>query len=436
MQFNTKNSENENKSVENGAARPQALDIDRFAQRVTAMQERVFHLLDLKSSEFAEVDFVPSASKELGLAVEELQVAIEELQHQNQALAIAAASNGTERDYYRELFESAPIAYLLTDLNGTIQESNRAAAKLLNVPARFLPGKPLSIFVSETYRQYFRVEMTRQQQLLVAAVEDAESSSASRSQALELCLQPRDREAFDAICRVTLLRNAANKPTALAWLLKAVTKPKTMVTPEHTQPIWHQLDIPALVSNYPIHSYNRDELTLLDNQNIWLVTDGLVKLTTLTEYNEEVLIGLVGPGMPLGTCLTPFALYEATAFSSVQMVAISLDELSHSPHLAQNLFLAACRRLQQTEKFIVATRQRRVSDRLYQMFQLLSVEIGQVTPQGIRLPIPLTHEDLAALCGSDRLSISRLLKRLQQQGQISIEQGYYVVCQSSKPQES
>jgi PAS domain S-box-containing protein len=45
------------------------------------------------------------------------------------------------------LFEFVPDAYWLTDINGTIQEANRAAGSLLNISPRFLIGKPLSVFV-------------------------------------------------------------------------------------------------------------------------------------------------------------------------------------------------------------------------------------------------------------------------------------------------
>src|SRR4029453_10093138 len=49
-----------------------------------------------------------------------------------------------ERHRYQELFESAPVAYLVTDPLARIHEVNRAAAALLGMEQRFLAGKRLA----------------------------------------------------------------------------------------------------------------------------------------------------------------------------------------------------------------------------------------------------------------------------------------------------
>lgn len=67
------------------------------------------------------------ALEEMALAFEELRVAQEELRVQNEALAEAEALAVAERDRYRDLFEFAPNAYLVTDAEGTVRELNRAA---------------------------------------------------------------------------------------------------------------------------------------------------------------------------------------------------------------------------------------------------------------------------------------------------------------------
>ncbi|WP_199318489.1 PAS domain-containing protein [Leptolyngbya sp. FACHB-541] len=51
--------------------------------------------------------------------------------------------------HYRDLFRSCPIAYLVTGADGVILEANEAIAKLLNVPERYLVGRPLALYVAE-----------------------------------------------------------------------------------------------------------------------------------------------------------------------------------------------------------------------------------------------------------------------------------------------
>ncbi len=56
---------------------------------------------------------------------------------------------------YRELFDFAPDAYLITDPLGLILEGNHAAAALLGTPKPFLAGKPLLFYVAESDHRDF-----------------------------------------------------------------------------------------------------------------------------------------------------------------------------------------------------------------------------------------------------------------------------------------
>lgn len=106
--------------------------------------------------------------EEIGAALEDLHVMYEQMQtsldvaevvekellQQNQELA--------ERyHYYHDLFQSLPIAYLTTNANGLILAANEAIAQLLNVPQRYLVGKPLILFVAPRDRLAFRTKLNR-----------------------------------------------------------------------------------------------------------------------------------------------------------------------------------------------------------------------------------------------------------------------------------
>ncbi|HKU44435.1 MAG TPA: PAS domain-containing sensor histidine kinase [Polyangiales bacterium] len=96
------------------------------------------------------------ALQELDVAHEELRVVEEELHSQAEALNTAYSTLEVERQRYRELFESAPAAYLVTDADGVVVEANRCASQLLGIPGRFLVGKPLATFIGEEDRGWIR----------------------------------------------------------------------------------------------------------------------------------------------------------------------------------------------------------------------------------------------------------------------------------------
>jgi PAS domain S-box-containing protein len=62
---------------------------------------------------------------------------------------------------YHELFDYAPDAYLVTDLQAVIQEANHAAAILFDTRKEFLVNKPLVFYVAEADQRAFAANLTR-----------------------------------------------------------------------------------------------------------------------------------------------------------------------------------------------------------------------------------------------------------------------------------
>nr|MBC8333503.1 GAF domain-containing protein [Anaerolineae bacterium] len=84
-----------------------------------------------------------------------------ELEAQNEELISARAMIEAEHRRYQELFEQAPDAYLVTSLEGVIQEANHAALALFQVSHKKLIGKPLAVFIAEAGRREFRAQVNR-----------------------------------------------------------------------------------------------------------------------------------------------------------------------------------------------------------------------------------------------------------------------------------
>jgi two-component system cell cycle sensor histidine kinase/response regulator CckA len=180
------------------------VNAEDFARRLEDMRRNVEAIRGTS-------DASSGAFEELLVAVEELRVAEEELRQQNDDLTVAHAAVAEERRRYQHLFQYAPDAYLLTDLNGIIREANHSAANLLGVQPRFLVGKTLVSFVAVEDRPRLRGEIGRWQ-----------SEPAAKS--IELRLQPRGSPTFDASLTLSVARGGPrDKAFGFRWLVRDIS---------------------------------------------------------------------------------------------------------------------------------------------------------------------------------------------------------------------
>lgn len=151
--------------------------------------------------------------EDLRNALEELHVAEEELREQNEELVTAHAAIVMERQRYQELFEFAPDSYLITDPYGRIQEVNRAAVTLFNIPKQYLIGKLLITLVPEESRQSFRSLLNQIPTL-------------QRVQEWEMRFRSKPSDRFEAAITVEVVRDAEGRMISLRWLLRDITARK------------------------------------------------------------------------------------------------------------------------------------------------------------------------------------------------------------------
>jgi len=86
------------------------------------------------------------------------------------------------------------------------------------------------------------------------------------------------------------------------------------------------------------------------------------------------------------------------------------------PAVAEAVGARHARRAQALARRLAVAQLPAITDRLLLMFCELAMRWGKVTPDGIRLPVPLTHSTLAALVGARRPSVTTALGILSGQG--------------------
>lgn len=156
-------------------------------------------------------------------------------------------------------------------------------------------------------------------------------------------------------------------------------------------------------------------------KNVWLVVRGMVKLTALTINGDEMLLGLAGPNEPFGDPLSNVEAYEATAICHTDLLCLSCDEIAREPHLAIALLQGMGARYRQSESMLALLGLRRVEDRVRGFLELLANDYGQPCEQGLRLDIRLTHQELASALSTTRVTVTRVLGVLREEGWLHID---------------
>lgn len=389
------------------------LNIDVFAKKVSDIHQHLAGLYEtIDQTSLLETALLPTTFVELGVASEELTVVSEELRQQNQELIEARQALESERDKYQSLFDLSPDAYLITDPEGVILEANQVAADLFNVSQRFLAGKPLVNFVPQAERRQFRSEFLKLYR-------------AERAWEWATQVQPRNGQSCDIAVKVSINRNASGQTVSLSWLLRDMTERNRAASV--LQKKNYEADV-----EFPAHLYTKGEVIPVKPQTIWLVQKGLVKLSTFSEQGEEILIGLIGSSMPFGPDLTSLSTYQAVVLSEeAQLVSLNLMDMTTSPELCQTFMAHLNQRLQQTEALLAISGQRRVQDRLRHLLLMLKREVGRPGLDGTRISVRLTHEDLANACCTTRVTVTRLLGKLQRQNKIGFDLKHHLIIRES-----
>jgi PAS domain S-box-containing protein len=387
-------------------------EIDKFVLRTETMYKRWSDLLySSTNASPAKPEVLPQALMELGSASQTLQLATEELCVQNQELSEARDLLEIERQRYKDLFDFAPDGYIVTDLNGKIQEVNFAASQIFCISQQHLVGKVIINFVVLDDRHKLRCRIANLPRL-------------QKVGEIILSCQKRTGELFHAAFTVGTIFNRQGQIIGLRWLIRDITeRNKTEFSSENTE-----LD---LSKNRPLYRYCKREIIPSQNDVIWYVNRGLLKLSTPCEAGTEVLVGLVAEGMVFGACLTAQQIYQVTAISDVELVPVMQTEIAASQALSHALLPKIKQRLQQTEFFLVISGRRKVEDRFCHLLEYLKQDFGQQTPAGTRITIRFTHEELASACCTTRVTITRLIRHLQQKGVISFDAKKHIIVHSS-----
>jgi len=154
---------------------------------------------------------------------------------------------------------------------------------------------------------------------------------------------------------------------------------------------------------------------------LYLVHQGAVRLLSFApEGAQPVFLGIWRAGQPFTVVGHPqFKIQVYAQLDNTGVIWLYWRELQQYPDLYQQILEQFHQRHQSQLINLSLLGQKSTLQRLLHFLALLCQEVGEISPEGYCLPFPLTHSQIAQAIAASRVTVTRLLSRLQKQGVVS-----------------
>ena len=156
------------------------------------------------------------------------------------------------------------------------------------------------------------------------------------------------------------------------------------------------------------------------NQSLYFIERGSVRVTRPSPDGRAfVILALLGPGDLLGELSRTEDTHDSSAetIEDCRIYQLSRRDFEglvrENPGFALGLIQVLSHRLKHAQSRIEDLVFRQVPSRIAKLFINLADNHGKVTPAGIILDLPLTHQEIADIVGSSRVTVTQVLNRFR-----------------------
>ena len=165
-------------------------------------------------------------------------------------------------------------------------------------------------------------------------------------------------------------------------------------------------------------------------ERVYLLKRGAVRLSRVYETGEEITVALLRENSLFGvlsllTGQKSDRFYHAIAFTRVDLISAPATSVRQAiekdARVALLLLQGLSSRILQTETMIETLTHRDMSSRLVSFLLVLCRDFGMPGTRGITIDLKLSHQAIAEAIGSTRVTITRLLGDLRNDGLVEID---------------
>jgi len=171
--------------------------------------------------------------------------------------------------------------------------------------------------------------------------------------------------------------------------------------------------------------FTRKEVIPPNHNLLWRIDRGVVRTLTWDEDGTFITLGYWGAGDLIGYPLSKINPYQIECLTSVEAIAIP----QHLWHQYTNDLLT---HIQYSEELLSIVHRKPVALRLWQFLVWLSEKFGRDLEQGKLIEIYITHQEIAEVLNTTRVTVTRLLQRFEAEGVLVRYKRRIILCLSNK----
>ena len=173
---------------------------------------------------------------------------------------------------------------------------------------------------------------------------------------------------------------------------------------------------------------------------LYVIKEGKVKVVKHTASGKEMVLEIITPGDICGGGAIFSQTYSASAKAVEKTKAFSISGqnlfnlLGKHQNLAKGIILYLGGKLMKAHEMIMALASSRVDKRIAALLLGLSEKHGSPVPEGIKINIRLTRQDIADIVGTTVETAIRVMSKLKKQGLITSDSKKIILTDREKLQ--
>ncbi|KAB8334161.1 Crp/Fnr family transcriptional regulator [Scytonema tolypothrichoides VB-61278] len=175
----------------------------------------------------------------------------------------------------------------------------------------------------------------------------------------------------------------------------------------------------------PQRLFTRREILPARNDVLWRIERGAVRTLTWSEDGTFITLGYWGTGDLIGYPLSRVKPYQIECLTSVEVTALP-------PHLWSQDVNALLSHIQQAEELLSIVHRKPICLRLWQFLTWLSAKFGRDVEQGKLIDLNVTHQEMAEVLNTTRVTVTRLLQQFEEEGTLLRHKRRVILCSSNK----